>query len=110
MGKNITVRLGENIAAARRAAGKTQAEVAEKVGIDTVSLSRMERGHVTPSIATLDRIANVLQEPVGRLFDGISSDTAALADNIASMLEPLNERERRFLMEQMRAWARWMSE
>lgn len=110
MGKNITIRLGKNIAAARKAIGKTQAEVAEKVGIETVSLSRMERGHVTPSIATLGRIADVLEKPVGRLFDGASSDTASLADNIASMLEPLNERKRRFILKQLQVWTTWLSE
>ena len=44
--------------------GKTQAEIAEKVEIDTVSLSRIERGIVCPSIATLDRIAKVLDKPL----------------------------------------------
>ena len=53
MSKDIAVRLGRNIAEARKASGRTQAEVAEKVGIDTVSLSRIERGTVSPSITTL---------------------------------------------------------
>lgn len=53
MSKNIAVRLGRNIADARKASGRTQAEIAEKVGIDTVSLSRIEREAVSPSIATL---------------------------------------------------------
>ena len=88
MSKDIAVRLGRNIAEARKASGRTQAEVAEKVGIDTVSLSRIERGTVSPSITTLDRIADVLGEPLGRLFDGASSGTAALADDIAALLEP----------------------
>ena len=105
MSTNISIRLGKNISEARKASGKTQAEVAEKVGIDTVSLSRIERGTVTPSITTLDRIADALGEPLGKLFDGVSSHTAALADNVAVLLENLSEEDRIFLLEQLHVWA-----
>ena len=109
MRKNIAVHIGKNIAEARSAAGKKQQEVADQVGIDAVSLSRIERGHVTPSIATLDRIADTLEVPLGRLFDGISHGTAALSDRIASVMEPLSEKKREFLLEQMLTWAEWLS-
>jgi len=109
MSKDIAVRLGRNIAEVRKAAGKTQAEVAEKVGIDTVSLSRIERGTVMPGIATLDRIADVLGEPLGKLFDGASSGTAALADDIATLLDSLSEADRIFLLEQIQTWTKKLS-
>lgn len=105
MSRNIAVRLGKNIAAARRASGRTQAEVAEKIGIDTVSLSRIERGTVCPSIATLERIADELNEPLGGLFDGTSSGIATLAEDVATLLKPLSENDRMFLLEQIQAWA-----
>ena len=105
MSNSIAARLGKNIAAVRKASGKTQAEIAEKVEIDTVSLSRIERGIVCPSIATLDRIAKVLDKPLGRLFDSVSSGTTALADDIITRLEPLSESDRLFLLEQIRCWA-----
>lgn len=104
MGENIATRLGRNIAEARKASGRTQAEVAEKVGIDTVSLSRIERGAVTPSITTLDRIANALGKPLGKLFDGASLNTTTLADNVAVLLEKLSEEDRIFLLEQIQNW------
>jgi transcriptional regulator with XRE-family HTH domain len=109
MGKDIAARLGRNIAAARKAAGKTQAEIAEKVGIETVSLSRIERGVVTPAITTLDRIADTLGVPLGRLFDGVSSRTATMADDIATLLEPLSEEDRHFFLEQIQIWAKRLS-
>ena len=110
MGKDIAVRLGKNIAAARKACGKTQAEVAEKIDIDTVSLSRIERGVVTPGIPTLDRIAKALGVPLGSLLDGASSGTATLADTIASLLERLDETDRLFLFEQIELWVKQLSE
>lgn len=110
MEKNIAVRLGKNIAEARKKSGKTQAEIAEKVGIDTVSLSRIERGTVNPSIATLERIADALGEPLSRLFDGVSSGTTTLANDIAALLEPLSESDRMFLLEQLQAWSAKLAE
>ncbi len=109
MEKNIAIYLGKNISTIRREIKKTQAEIAEKVGIDTVSLSRIERGNVTPSIATLSRIANALDTTLGRLFDGISPGTKELSDRIAYSLETLPERKRLFLLEQMARWAEWLS-
>ena len=109
MGKKIATYLGKNISAIRREIKKTQAEIAEKVGIDTVSLSRIERGNVTPSIATLSRIADTLDVPLGRLFDGISPKAKDLSDRIASTLEALPEKKRHFLLEQLSIWAEWLS-
>jgi transcriptional regulator with XRE-family HTH domain len=45
MSNDIAVRIGKNIAAARKQSERTQADVAEAIGIDTVSLSRIERGY-----------------------------------------------------------------
>lgn len=84
----------------------TQAEVAEQIGIEIVSLSRIERGVVMPGVPTLDRIANTLKVALGRLFDGASSNAHTLADNILSQLEPLNEDDRLFLLDQLEAWAK----
>lgn len=106
MSNDIALRIGKNIATARRAAGRTQADVAEKVGIDTVSLSRIERGIVTAGIPTLDKIADELGVALGRLFDGASSNTTTLADDIILQLEPLNEKDRLFLLAQLQIWAR----
>ena len=106
MNDNIARRIGKNIAAARKASKRTQADVAEAIGIDTVSLSRIERGVVTPGLPTLDKIADELRVPVGRLFDGASANTTALADNIISQLEPLKDADRLFLVEQVQIWAK----
>lgn len=105
MSHDIAQRIGKNIAIARKATNRTQADVAEAVGIDTVSLSRIERGVVTPGVPTLDKIADELGVPIGRLFVGASANTTALADNIISQLEPLRDSDRLFLLEQLQVWA-----
>ena len=109
MNRNITQRIGKNIAHARKASGRTQAEIAERIGIDTVSLSRIERGVVTPSISTLEKIADELNISILLFFDGAASNTASLADCIISHLEPLHKDDRLFLLEQIKLWAQKLS-
>lgn len=109
MSNDIAVRIGRNIAARRRELGRTQADVAEMVGMDTVSLSRIERGVVTAGIPTLDKLADVLGVPLGQLFDGASTNSAAMADAIIAQLAPLHDEDRIFLMEQLQIWARKLS-
>lgn len=108
MSKNIASRLGKNIAAARKAAGKTQVETAEKAGIDAVSLSRIERGMAAPNIVTVENIAKALEIPPGKLLDGTSASTSAMAEHIAAMLEPLDEKNRLFLLDQIQTLVKWL--
>ncbi len=48
------------LAAARRAAGLTQARLAAKLGTTQSAIARLERGEIAPSIATLSRLADAL--------------------------------------------------
>ena len=52
--------LGENIRKARKAAGVTQKELAEKAETTEVSISRYLSGQRTPRLLTLAAIAQVL--------------------------------------------------
>ena len=99
MEKNIAARIGRNIAQARKAVRRTQADVAEKLGIDTGSLSRMERGIIMPSIPTLDKIADELGVALWQLIGSASSSSVVMAENIIAQLEKLGQAERLFLME-----------
>ena len=101
MEKEIAIRIGKNIASARKSRSRTQEDVAEKLGIDTGSLSRMERGLIMPSIPMLDRIADELQVALWQLLGVAPLSSVAMAENIRLLLEKLNPPERLFLLEQM---------
>ena len=101
---DISVQLGRNIAKARKSAGKTQAQLAEQIDVDTLSISRIERGAVAPSLATLSRIAHAVDMPLPNLFIGASTSPNAMADSIASLLDKLPENRRQFLYSQIEAW------
>lgn len=54
------VRVGVEIKARREAAGLSQRQLAEIVGIRQPNIARLEAGDVLPTLGTLDRIADAL--------------------------------------------------
>lgn len=53
--------IGENIKNARKAAGISQKELAERTGVYQKDISRWENGERTPTVAALAQICKVLQ-------------------------------------------------
>ena len=60
-------RLAERVAAARRRAGLTQAELAEASGVTDETISRIERGRYEPAVSTLFRLAEALDVSLDQL-------------------------------------------
>jgi HTH-type transcriptional regulator / antitoxin HipB len=52
--------VGSAVRAARRRAGISQSELADLAGMSQPSIARLERGVVSPTVITLDRIARAL--------------------------------------------------
>jgi transcriptional regulator with XRE-family HTH domain len=52
--------VGSVVRAARRRAGVSQAVLAERAGTSQPSIARLEKGQVSPTVITLDRIARAL--------------------------------------------------
>jgi transcriptional regulator with XRE-family HTH domain len=74
--RELSQRLGESAREARKRAGLTQADVAERIGVATEVYGRMERGLVLPSVTTLQRLCLVLQTPADLLL-GLSAERGA---------------------------------
>jgi putative transcriptional regulator len=53
----------------REAAGLTQGDLAERVGVSRKTVNTVERGHYVPSTVLALRLAAVLGVPVERLFE-----------------------------------------
>lgn len=69
MSKKIEKQLGGRVAKLREAAGLTQAELAEEVGVATETISRLERGATIPSVSRLDDVASALGVDIVDLFE-----------------------------------------
>ena len=63
--------IGERLRAFREQKNFSQGEIEERTGILRAYLSRVENGHVVPSIETLEKIARALEIPIYQLlYDG----------------------------------------
>ncbi|HEY4098385.1 MAG TPA: helix-turn-helix transcriptional regulator [Baekduia sp.] len=66
------VAIGAQIAAARLAEGLTQEQLADRTGLHTVMVSRVERGRTNARLSTLLRIASGLGVDLGELVGGVT--------------------------------------
>jgi HTH-type transcriptional regulator / antitoxin HipB len=55
-----SIMVGSAVRAARRRAGVSQVELAHRTGTSQPSIARLEKGQVSPTVITLDRIARAL--------------------------------------------------
>ena len=62
-------RVGVRVAQIRSGRGWTQDQLSEAIGIQPVSLSRLETGDRALSLSTLDKIGEVLEVGLGDLVD-----------------------------------------
>ena len=73
--------VGGRVRAARRAAGLTQKQLAEALGVEPITVSRWERDVTSPSLPRLRRIAELTETTVSDLVrtDAVSAQAAELA-------------------------------
>lgn len=92
----LSARLSKNISTRRKVLGLTQAQLAERLGVDTETLSRFERGKHLPSLLTLERLAELLLTTMADLL----AEECPQADDEVSMLSawlaPLQVEDRDF--------------
>lgn len=87
----VTLAAG-NIARRRKAAGLTQAQVAERLSVEKESISRMESGKIVLTLERLQQFADLYACSVVDLLRDDSPNLQAQA--VADMLLPLTEEER----------------
>lgn len=87
--KNLSVLLGNAIMKRRQRKGLTQVKLAELLGIEQHSLSRMEKGIIAPKMSRLQEIADYLECSVAELFRQTDTPSHAKAQEICLMLDEL---------------------
>jgi transcriptional regulator with XRE-family HTH domain len=93
MSKKIAKRVGERVRQLRRASGFTQAGLAERGGLTTQAVSRIERGTRAPTLETLDKLAAALGVSLGALADAaaVAPRARTLPDDLLAIVEPLRD-------------------
>ena len=95
----LGLRLGRSISEKRKLIGLTQANVAEKMELDTETISRFERGVSLPSLLTLQKLSTVLNTTTSELLAESSSIPSVQAEVVATWLSNLHEKDRLFVMQ-----------
>lgn len=104
-GKALAVRIGRKIKRARTQLEMTQGQLAEILGIENVTLSRIETGSQSPSLERLQQISEALRVPLQSLVADGDGDSE-IAQVVAEVLNGLPERERKFLLDFVVTYAR----
>jgi transcriptional regulator with XRE-family HTH domain len=93
-GAALGVRIGRNIKLARVRLGITQSQVAEALGVENPTVSRIETGAQLPAIDRLDEIARLFNMPLSMLLADPTENEAfggMLGDAVKDL--PLREKE-----------------
>ena len=66
----------QNLKRTRQLAGLTQSQLAEKIGVHVLTVTRYETGKITPRPATLHRLGDALGVDPSTLVMGVVHDDA----------------------------------
>ena len=94
----LAKRLGGNLSERRKQLGWTQEMLAERVGVDAETISRIERGAHLPSLPTLDRLAVALRCSAGDLLSNEGPEDDSEAATFGAWISELGADDRVFVM------------
>ncbi len=90
----------------RKIMGLSQEALAERSGVSSNFIARMETGERTPSLSTLIKLANALGASVSDLLNEDSGgEVGDLVDYVSHLLSGLDENNKGFLLRQFRMFA-----
>lgn len=97
----LTKVLTERLRSRRRAMGLTQEQLAERAGLSTNYIARLEIGSSVPSLSTLTRLSKALRIPIQDMLANEPPPISS-ADKCAALMLPLNEDETDYVIAQLR--------
>ena len=86
--------LGRNIGSSRRAAGLTQQQLAERVQVDALTISRYETGNILPPLTMVAAIGQVLHLSITELLNESPTPPNRHHTRIAILLDSLTPEDR----------------
>ena len=92
--------VGRALATERRSAGLSQQQVAERIGVEPESVSRIESGKISPTLQRLRQLAGVYGCSLEALIGRASDQTPDIAKRLAEQLEDLSDADRAFVAQQ----------
>lgn len=81
---NLSIKISENIKNLRRKANLKQYELANKIGVNNITMSKIEKGRSSLKLATIEKIAEVLGVGLEQVIFG--EDTVILNNSVIEQL------------------------
>jgi transcriptional regulator with XRE-family HTH domain len=76
--KNLEVAIGRQVRELRKRQRMTGTDLAQQTGLSVGMLSKIENGVISPSLTTLQALANALRVPLVQLFSGFEEARGAM--------------------------------
>ena len=92
--RKVADRVGAAIAARRKAKGLTQAQIAEAIGVEKETVSRMENGVISLTLQRLQQMSEVLDCSLSDLVRTNATDAHSHSQNINELIASLPVGER----------------
>lgn len=96
--KELSRAVGMRLAARRKELGLTQAALAERLGIEKESVSRLETGFISPSLGRLSTLADALDFPLENILRDVSVHPSDQAASLIKSIEELPDRKRALVL------------
>lgn len=109
--RELALQIGNVIRAHRKTTGMTQAMLAEAIGLEIETISRMETGKRLPTIEKLLEIADVFRIPIANFFEAVDAVAQQPASDlytqrICAAMNNIPELGKNFVLEVARSYAR----
>jgi transcriptional regulator with XRE-family HTH domain len=98
MPNELAKNVGQAITHFRKKANLTQAKVAEHLGIEPATVSRIETGVISPTLERLEQFGQMFNCPIAVFFRDVTDDAESTAYTLADMLRPLNKDQRKLIV------------
>jgi len=95
--------LGERLKKARKDRGLTQEQLAERSGLSTRHIAKIEKGDVNPSFEVLSTLVKTLGVSFDAIFDPAGEQVEAELQEIAGLYRACSEEGRQLVLATMRA-------
>lgn len=102
--------LGERLKKARKDCGLTQEQLAERSGLSTRHIAKIEKGDVNPSFEVLSTLVKTLGVSFDAIFDPASEQVESEIQEIAGLYRACPEQGRRLILAAIRALTHEMME
>ena len=100
---NVKSTIGKRIHRLRRSKDMTQQHLAEQIGVNASYIGPLEKGLKCPSISVLERLSEVLEQPIFSFFLDESGDenVDSSSQRLAAMMAAHPHDERAFLLKML---------